>query len=132
VPPIFQPEVAARAILFAAQSRRREIWVGMPTVKAILVNRIAPGLLDHYLARTGYDGQMTQEPADPEAPDNLFSPLPRDHGAHGRFDERATDGSAQLCATRHRRALTIGTALLATGLGVAWWARRSTAGAQNQ
>ncbi|MBV8890082.1 MAG: SDR family oxidoreductase, partial [Alphaproteobacteria bacterium] len=98
VPPIFQPEVAARAILYAAYSRRREIWVGWPSVKAILATKVAPGLLNRYLARTGYAGQMTDEPANPDAPDNLFEPLPGDYGAHGRFDARASERSVQLWA----------------------------------
>ena len=61
VPPIYQPEVAAEAIHWAARHRRRELWVGAPTVQAILANRVAPGLLDHYLAATGYDAQQTTE-----------------------------------------------------------------------
>ena len=89
VPPIFQPEVAARAIYFGAFNPRRQIWVGFPTVKAIIANRIAPGLLDRYLAKSGYTGQLTDEPADADAPGNLFAPVAGDYSAHGRFDERA-------------------------------------------
>ncbi|HJU20245.1 MAG TPA: SDR family oxidoreductase [Stellaceae bacterium] len=116
VAPIFQPEVAARAVLFAADSRRREVWVGRSTVKAILGNRLAPGLLDHYLARTGYSGQLSEEAADPNAPDNLMTPVPGDPGTHGRFDSRATDNAPQLWATRHRTALVSGLSALAAGL----------------
>jgi len=70
VPPIYQPEVAARAIRYAAHHDRREMYVGMPTVEAIVGNKVAPGLLDHYLARTGYESQQTDEPADPNRPNN--------------------------------------------------------------
>ncbi|MHB1942688.1 MAG: hypothetical protein ACYCP0_06500 [Acidiferrobacteraceae bacterium] len=90
VPPIFQPEVAARAIVFAAHARRREVWVGGPTIKAILANKIAPGLLDRYLARHGYRSQLSHESRDPDAPNNLFDAVPGDPGAHGRFDRQAT------------------------------------------
>ena len=94
VPPIFQPEVAARAIVWAAHQRRREVWVGGPTVRAILADRLAPGYADRRLARAGYDAQQTDEPADPARPHNLWRPLAGDHGAHGRFDDRARDWSA--------------------------------------
>jgi NAD(P)-dependent dehydrogenase (short-subunit alcohol dehydrogenase family) len=102
VPPIYQPEVAADAIHWAAHHRRRELWVGMPTVQAILADRLAPGALDHYLAATGFDSQQTSEPEDPDRPDNLWSPVPGDHGAHGTFDARATDRSEQVWAATHR------------------------------
>ncbi len=90
VPPIFQPEIAAEAIFFAAHHPRREIWLGRPTVEAVLGNKLAPGLLDRYLARTGYTGQLTQEPAT-GSKNNLFEPVDGDFGAHGRFDERARE-----------------------------------------
>jgi NADP-dependent 3-hydroxy acid dehydrogenase YdfG len=102
VPPIFQPEVAAQAIVFAATHRRREIYVGFPTVKAIVANKIAPSMLDHILAASGYDSQQTNEPEDPDRPDNLFKPLPGDHGSHGTFDERAKKFSLQLWLDEHR------------------------------
>jgi NAD(P)-dependent dehydrogenase (short-subunit alcohol dehydrogenase family) len=107
VPPIYQPEVPAEAIHWAAHHRRRALWVGVPTVKAILGDRIAPGLLDHYLAQNGYESQQTDEPDDPNRPNNLWEPVPGDHGAHGVFDDRATGSSPQLWATTHR-GLTIG------------------------
>jgi len=119
VPPIYQPEVAARAIVFAAHARRREVWVGWPSVKAILAQRLVPGWLDHYLGRTGFKSQMTDEPADPGAPGNLFSPIPGDFGAHGRFDARATEICSQLPLTRNRAAIGAGLAALAAGLGAA-------------
>jgi len=88
VPPIFQPEVAARAIHWAAHNERRELYVGWPTVKAIIGDKLAPGLADWYLGRNGYDAQQTDEPETRDRRDNLWEPLPGDHGAHGRFDER--------------------------------------------
>ncbi len=104
VPPIFQPEVPARAIFFAATHRRREIWVGFPTVKAILGNMIIPGLLDHYLAKAGYTGQLTDETKPADAPSNLFEPVPGDYGAHGRFDSRSRSDSWEMFTDRHRHA----------------------------
>lgn len=86
VPPVFQPEVAARAILFAARHPRRQFWVGWPSLKAIIANRLVPGLLDKLLARSGYTGQLAPEPSDPRAPGNLFSPVTGDFSSHGRFD----------------------------------------------
>ena len=118
VPPIYEPEVAAEAVFWAAHSDRRELWVGGPTVQAILANRVAPGLLDHYLAHTGYEAQQTDEPEDPNRPDNLWHPVPGDHGAHGSFGDRATDYSPQLWAAMHRGAITLG-ALLGVGVGLA-------------
>lgn len=105
VPPIFQPEVPARAIVFAAFHCRREVWVGAPTVKTILANRIAPGLLDRVLARIGYSGQLTDEPKPPDAPANLFDTVPGNYGAHGRFDARARNFSWEFFLSRHRTAL---------------------------
>ena len=118
VPPIFQPEVAAEAIMWAAGSGRREVWVGFPTVTAIVGDKVAPGLLDRFLARTGYDSQQTSEPEDPARPDNLWAPVPGDHGAHGRFDARAHSKSWQVWAIRHRAELAAiaGAAALAIGL----------------
>jgi NAD(P)-dependent dehydrogenase (short-subunit alcohol dehydrogenase family) len=109
VPPIFQPEVPARAIVEAAfNPDRREVWVGMPTVMTILANKLVPGLLDRYLARTGYSGQLTDEPVPSDAPANLFKTADGDYGAHGRFDSRARDVSYQAVASRHRGAFTLG------------------------
>ena len=104
VPPIYQPEVPARAIVFGALHPRRQIWVGFPTVKAILANRIAPGLIDRYLARTAYKGQLTSKPSDPDAPGNLFEPVAGAYGAHGRFDGQARTGSWEMFTSRHRTA----------------------------
>ena len=104
VAPIFQPEVPARAIFFAATHRRRQVWVGMPTVKAILANRIAPGLIDKYLAKAGYSGQLTDELLGEDAPANLYEPVPGDYGAHGRFDACSRNGSWEMFTDRHRAA----------------------------
>jgi len=113
VPPIYQPEVAARAIYWAAHHRRREVQVGLPTVVAIAGNKAAPDVADHYLARTGFDSQQTGEPADPSRPDNLWAPVPGDHGAHGAFDARASDRAPQLWLTTHHNWVGVGVALLA-------------------
>jgi len=86
VPPIFQPEVAAAAIVWAAQHAPRELKVGWPTVRAVYLDRIVPGMLDRYLARKGYDDQQADVPAEAHRRDNLFEPIQGDHGAHGRFD----------------------------------------------
>lgn len=112
VPPIYQPEIAAEAIFWAAHNDRRELWVGMPTVQAILGNRIAPGLLDRYLAANGMESQQTAEPDDPSRPSNLWEPVPGDHGAHGAFDGRASDFSPQAWAATHR-GVTLGMVLAA-------------------
>jgi NAD(P)-dependent dehydrogenase (short-subunit alcohol dehydrogenase family) len=122
VPPIYQPEVAADAIAYAARNLRREFWVGLPTVVAIAGDRIAPAVGDHYLARTGFDAQQTQEPEDPSRPDNLWSPVPGDHGAHGRFDARASDESLQVRMMKSRGWLTAAALLVA---GVVIGASRS-------
>ncbi len=104
VPPIYQPEVPARAIYFGAFNPRRQIWVGFPTVMAILANRIAPSLIDRYLAKSGYSGQLTNQPSDPEAPGNLFEPVKGAYSAHGRFDSRARTVSWEMFTSRHRDA----------------------------
>ena len=109
MPPIFQPEVPARAIADAAfDPNRRETWVGLSTVMAIVANKLAPELLDRYLARTGYSGQLTDEPLPADAPANLFETADGDYGAHGRFDSRARPVSYQAVASRHRGAITLG------------------------
>ena len=102
VPPIFQPEVAADAIVWVSRHPRREMFVGLPTVEAIVGDRIAPGLLDHYLARTLYDAQQYDGPADPKQPNNLWTPVPGDHSAHGAFNDRSRDCSVQLWLNKHR------------------------------
>jgi short-subunit dehydrogenase len=95
VPPIFQPEVAARAIVWAASQKRREVYVGWPTVEAIYGQEIAPSFADRYLAKHCFDGQQTSQPVSPDRPDNLFEPVPGDYAAHGIFDDRAKTFSVQ-------------------------------------
>src|SRR5947207_8814707 len=102
VPPIFQPEVAAEAIYFAAHHPRREFYVGWSSATAIIANKIAPGLLDHFLARTGYDSQQYDGAEDPKRAYNLWEPVPGDHGAHGDFNARAKKSSAFLWMSEHR------------------------------
>ena len=117
VAPIFEPEVPARAIFFAATHKRRDVWVGLPTVKAILANRIAPGLIDRYLAKAGYSGQLADQPTAPNAPSNLFEPVPGDYSAHGRFDDQSRDHSWEMFTDRHKAAVlgvaAIGLAVIA-------------------
>jgi short-subunit dehydrogenase len=100
---IYQPEVAAEAILFAAEHNRREINVGYPTIAAIVGNKIAPWFADFVLAKNGYKGQQTDEPEDANRKNNLYEPLPGDHGAHGPFEEQATYFSPQLWVSVHRK-----------------------------
>jgi NAD(P)-dependent dehydrogenase (short-subunit alcohol dehydrogenase family) len=108
VPPIYQPEVAARAVVFAADHpRRKQYWVGASTAATILANRLVPALLDRYLARTGYGSQQTAAAADPGQPDNLLQPVDgssgHDHGARGVFDDRSHARSPQLWLSQHSR-----------------------------
>jgi NAD(P)-dependent dehydrogenase (short-subunit alcohol dehydrogenase family) len=119
VPPIYQPEIAADAILWAAEHPRREYFVGLPTVEAIVGDRVAPGLADRYLARNGYDAQQTSEPEDPQRLHNLWSPVDdsRDFGAHGRFDASARSSSLELVISKHHRAFAAaGVAIAAAAL----------------
>ncbi|PYJ60933.1 MAG: short-chain dehydrogenase [Verrucomicrobia bacterium] len=107
VPPIFQPELAAEAIYFAAHHSRREFYVGWPSAKAIVGNKIAPGLGDHFLARTGYESQQYDGSEDPNRAHNLWEPVAGDHGAHGDFDSRAKSHSAQWWMSKHRGRLAL-------------------------
>lgn len=125
VPPIYQPEVAARAIHYASRHARREIYVGLPTVEAIVANKLFPGLLDHYLGRNGVASQQTDQPEDPNRPNNLWEPVPGDHGAHGRFDQRAHARSPQLWTTMHRNWLVAGALALAGGALAGYLRQRS-------
>jgi NAD(P)-dependent dehydrogenase (short-subunit alcohol dehydrogenase family) len=124
VPPIYQPEVAAQAVLFAADHpKRREYWVGATTMATLVVNAVAPGLLDRYLARSGFKSQQTDQPRDPDQPVNLWEPVDgaqgHDFGAHGAFDSRARARSPQVWASQHHGLLgavaagTVATALAA-------------------
>ncbi len=120
VPPIYQPEVIAEAIYFAAHARRREMTVGYPTVVAIYGNKIAPGLGDLYLGRQGYEAQQTAEPVAPDRPHNLYEPVPGDHGAHGIFDARSSSASPQAWANMHRGVVALAGVGVAAGLALLW------------
>jgi NAD(P)-dependent dehydrogenase (short-subunit alcohol dehydrogenase family) len=108
VPPIFQPEVGARAVYYAAHHPRREFYVGRSAVMAIVGNKVAPDVLDRYLAETGYDSQQYDGAGDPNRPNNLWQPVPGDWGAHGDFDARAEASSPQLWLDTHRKWLALG------------------------
>jgi NAD(P)-dependent dehydrogenase (short-subunit alcohol dehydrogenase family) len=121
VPPIFQPEVAARAILHAADHAPREMYVGWPTVKAIVFgSKVAPAVGDRVLGRMGYSAQQTSEDRDPSTPDNLFGPVQGDAGAHGPFDSRATSRSPALWARTHRVAIGLLIASMGAGITLRW------------
>ena len=109
-----EPEVAAEAVHHAAHHRRRQIYVGMPNVKAIYGNKFVPGLLDRFLARNGYETQQTEEPERPGRPDNLWQPVRGEFAAHGRFDDRSQRSSAEVWAALHRPWV----AAAAAGLGM--------------
>lgn len=123
VPPIYQPEVAGRAVVYAAQHpARREYWVGGSTMGTLAANAVAPGVLDRYLAKTGFKSQQTQQRRDPDQPVNLWEPADqeRDFGTHGVFDGKSTDRSVQLWASHHHGLLgaaATGAAMLAVGVG---------------
>jgi NAD(P)-dependent dehydrogenase (short-subunit alcohol dehydrogenase family) len=121
VPPIFQPELAARAIHHAALHPRREFWVGGSTVLAMLGDKLAPNFADRYLAATGLDGQQTDEPEPPDRPDNLHAPVEGRHATHGRFDDEAAESSFQWWLSVNRRA--VGAAAVGA-VGLALAARR--------
>ena len=116
VPPIYQPEIGADAVLFASHNDRREMYVGYPTVEAIIGDKIAPAFADWYLARNGYDAQQTNEPVESARRDNLWEPVPGDHGAHGSFGDRASAYSPQLWASKNRQWITM------AGAGIAGFA----------
>jgi NADP-dependent 3-hydroxy acid dehydrogenase YdfG len=120
VPPIFQPEVAAEAIHYAAHHPRREMLVGMSTIKAVMGQKFIPGLLDHYLARAAYDGQQTDQRRNPRRRDNLYQPIAQDRGARGDFDEEAVDSSPALWVSERRNTLALCAAGLAAGAGLAY------------
>ena len=120
VPPIYAPEIAADAIVWAAQHRRREISVGASTVAAIWGNKVASALGDRYLAKTGYDSQQADEPDDPDRPDNLWAPVAGDHGADGRFGDRAAHRSPQ---TWINERLPTAAMIVAAGAALLWRAR---------
>jgi len=118
VPPIFQPEVAGDAVVWASKHRRREVMVGVPTLKTVWGQKAAPRFMDHYLASNAWDGQQTPDPVSSDRPDNLFEPVPGDHGAHGLFDERARRVSPQFQLSKRRRWVMAGAALALAGVAV--------------
>lgn len=120
VPPIFQPEVAAEAVVWAAHHQRRELTVGGMNAVILWGNKFFPGLGDWYLAKTGYKSQQTNEPRDPNRPNNLWEPVPGDHGAHGAFDERASDHCWQLWANTHLWELGLAGLGLVGSLAYTW------------
>ncbi len=127
VAPVYQPEVAADAIHWAAHHKRREVYVGVPTVYTIWGNKLAPWLAERYLARTAVSGQLSSVDKRPDRPDNLQSPPPGDPGAHGPYDDRAHGHSVQWALTRHRRGLLAAAgALVAAGTGAAVAARATS------
>lgn len=130
VPPIYQPELAAGAVLYAAEHpRRREYWVGGSTALTLAANAVAPGLLDRYLARTGYGDQQTDEPQEPGQPANLWAPADgppgSDAGAHGEFGDQAKSRSLQLWASQHHGLLASVAGGLLVGAGAIWAATRN-------
>ncbi|MGH8118429.1 MAG: hypothetical protein ACREPJ_14210, partial [Rhodanobacteraceae bacterium] len=125
VPPIFQPEVAADAILYAASHRRRDVPVGAPTWVALWGQRLVPGLMDWYLGRTGESGQMSDEPETGARPDNLFEPVAGKHATHGRFDARAWSQSPALWVEKNRLPLALGAFALGLMGALAWHGARN-------
>jgi NAD(P)-dependent dehydrogenase (short-subunit alcohol dehydrogenase family) len=123
VPPIYQPEIPADAIHYAAYHRRRQIYLGIPTVLNIVGEHVAPWVLDWYLAKTGFKSQMTDQPLDPTGHDNLFEPVDEDRGAHGPFDDKAHSFSPQYELTKHRNGMLAGVAAAVVGAGGALLAR---------
>jgi NAD(P)-dependent dehydrogenase (short-subunit alcohol dehydrogenase family) len=127
VPPIFEPQVAARAIYWAAHHTRREIFVGGPTVEAIYAQKFVPGLADWYLGTHGYDSQQTSAPVDPDRPNNLFFPVTGDYAAHGIFTAQAKRYSLQSWINLHRTAIGLGAASLAALSACVWRKSRVSA-----
>jgi len=129
VPPIYQPEVAARGVLYAADHpKRREYWVGASTAATLAANALAPGLLDRYLGKTGFSSQQTKQKQPPDAPANLWEPADgpdgKDFGTHGIFDSKAKTTAPQLWASHHHGLLASGAAAAATGAAVLLGRRR--------
>jgi hypothetical protein len=123
VPPIYQPEVAARGVAFAADHPgRKQYWVGASTAATILANKFAAPLLDRYLARTGFGSQQTDEAVEPDRPHNLWEPVDgrggHDHGSHGEFDDKAHHSSPELWVSHHARAMTAVGCAVVGGAGV--------------
>jgi NAD(P)-dependent dehydrogenase (short-subunit alcohol dehydrogenase family) len=120
VPPIFQPEVGAAVVVLASEGCRREYWVTWPTARAVIGNRVLPGVLDRLLAIVGEDNQQTSEPADPSAPNNLWKAAPGHHGAHGRFGDRSRGRSPSVEFVRLREKLARSTRVSSVADRLAW------------
>jgi NAD(P)-dependent dehydrogenase (short-subunit alcohol dehydrogenase family) len=114
---VYQPEVAARAIYAAAHGMRKEMLVGLPTVEAVWGNKVASSLMDDYLAATGFESQQRPERVKPDRKDNLFEPVPGDHGARGSFSDEAVESSAELWMTAHRKELGLAALGVAAAAG---------------
>jgi NAD(P)-dependent dehydrogenase (short-subunit alcohol dehydrogenase family) len=129
LPPIFQPEEAARAIVWSATHRRRELYVGFPSFKTIVANKLMPGIADRIASMQAFDGQEDNSAPAPSAErqDNLFDPMPGDYGAHGRFDSRSKNHSLQLTLSMHREKIMLGVAAIILTFGAIAWARREPA-----
>lgn len=125
VPPIYQPEVIARAIYWASQHDRRQWLVGITTVGAVWANKFFPGLIDQYLAKSGYKSQQTDEPVSPDRPDNLMQPVLKDYGAHGRFDQGAIGFSLQAWLDQRRTTIFYGVVMAVAVGAAARWSRRT-------
>jgi len=130
VPPIYQPEVIARAAYWAAHHRRRELWIGVSAVKAIIAQKLVPGFADRYLAWTGYRAQQTDQSADPHRPNNLHEPLSGDFGAHGEFDERSRSFSLQSWLNMRRNWISM--ASLGVVAGYVWYAKAQSKNARHR
>src|SRR5690606_7845233 len=116
VPPIFQPEIAAQAIIWSATHKQRELMVGYSSIRAIIGNKIAPSYADHVLAEQGYDLQQTDEPEDPDRPNNLWEPVEGDYQARGRFSHRSTSFSPALWLLTSGRSYLLGAAAIGAGI----------------
>ena len=126
VPPIYQPEVVADAVVWCSGRTKRELYLGATSAITIWGNKALPDVGDHYLAATGFKSQQTEVPEDPDRPNNLWSPVDDevDHGCHGRFDARAIGASPLFYAEKHHLLAAAAGAALAGAAGVGWWLSR--------
>jgi hypothetical protein len=131
VPPIFQPEVGAEAVYWAAHQPHREVFVGWPTLRAIWAQRLVPGIGDHLAARMAWEAQMIDQPRDPTRPDDLYEPVPGHQAAHGVFDDRASGRSWELAATTRASWIATGASALA-GLVLGALVERGRSGGARQ
>jgi short-subunit dehydrogenase len=120
VPPIFDPQVPARAVYWAAHHKRREVFVGIPTIKAIYAQDVAPGFADWYLGKNGYSSQQTEQFVSPDRPDNLFESVPGDYAAQGIFSDVAKPFSSQNWLNLRRLPISLIAASLAGAAALLW------------